>query len=369
MAKINARSPYYIYLNESGLTSASLSIWIYTGTQGSRPTIATYILDTTAVKNIVNIEIAELVRDYITYNADDYETEIVWVDYQIQKVVSGSVIVLPIVQLKGFYGYGYFEEGVNPQNDNGVLQSNKTILKLDDAPAILPIDTSKVFRVDYYHNNKEVYSEDIVPSSTSDTQIKYISNTVNGADEFRDRVNLDFGIFEGSICLDAFLDSNTTFPVDTIYINSDDGVDLIKVENITECKYEPYKLSFINKFGALQNVWFFKRSNKQLSTKKEDFKRNTLVGNSYAIDRHQQKNLYKMGTEKMDLNTGFYPEEYNEVFKEMQLSEDCWIEIDDKVLPVNISDSSFSYKTSLNDKLINYTVKIDFAFDTINNIR
>ena len=368
MAKINARSPYYIYLNESGLTSANLSIWIYTGTQTtSRPTIATYILDATAVKNIVNVEIAELVRDYITYNAD--ETEIVWVDYQIQKVVDGSVIALPIVQLKGFYGYGYFEEGVNPQNDNGLLQSNKTIVKLDDAPAILPIDTSKVTSVDYYHNNQEVYSENISPSSTSDTQIKYISNTVSGADEFRDRVYLDNGTFEGNICLDAFLDSNKTFPVDTIYINSDDGVDLIKVENITECKYEPYKLSFINKFGALQNVWFFKRSNKQLSTKKEDFKRNTLVGNSYAVDRHQQKNLYKMGTEKMDLNTGFYPEEYNEVFKEMQLSEDCWIEIDDKVLPVNISDSSFSYKTSLNDKLINYTVKIDFAFDTINNIR
>jgi hypothetical protein len=45
------------------------------------------------------------------------------------------------------------------------------------------------------------------------------------------------------------------------------------------------------------------------------------------------------------------------------------MEIDGNVLPVNVSDSSFSYKTSLNDKLINYTIKIDFAFDTINNIR
>ena len=370
MAKINVRSPYYVYYNESNLESAILSLWIYKGMQGTlRPVIPTYVLNANAVNFTVNFEIAELVRDYMDYNAEDYETEIVWVDYQIRKVVAGTSTELPIVLNRGFYGYGYFEEGVNPQNNNGVLQSNKTIVKLGDAPAILPIDTSKVFRVDYYHNNKEVYSETFTPTNLSATQIKYISNTVSGADEFKDRVNLDFGIFEGSICLDAFLDSHTTFPVDTIYINSYDGVDLIKVENITECKYEPYKLSFINKFGALQDVWFFKRSNKQLSTKKEDFKRNTLIGNSYAIDRHQQKNLYKMGNEKMDLNTGFYPEEYNEVFKEMQLSEDCWIEIKDKVLPVNISDSSFSYKTSLNDKLINYNIKIDFAFDTINNIR
>jgi hypothetical protein len=369
MAKINVRSPYYVYLNISKLESATLSLWIYTGTQGSRPVNATYVLNANAVNFTVNFEIAELVRDYMTYNADDYETEVVWVDYQITKLVSGNISTDAIVLNKGFYGYGYFQEGVNPQNDSGLLQSNLTVVKLDDAPVVLPIDTSKVSTVQYYSENQEVYEENFIPTTTSSTQIQYVSNTVNGTDEFADRVYRDNGTFENSICLHEFLDTNITFPVDTIYINSDDGVSVVKVQNITECKYDPYKLSFINKFGALQNLWFFKRSNKQLSTKAEDFKRNTLVANSYDVDKHQQKNLYKMGNEKMDLNTGFYPEEYNEVFKQMQLSEDCWIEIDNVVLPVNVSDSSFSYKTSLNDKLINYNIKIDFAFDTINNIR
>jgi len=305
----------------------------------------------------------------MTYNADDYETEIVWVDYQIRRTAGGVSGFLPLVENKAFYGYGYFKEGINPQNDSGLLQSNLTVVKLDDAPVVLPIDTSKVSTVQYYSENQEVYEENFIPTTTSSTQIQYVSNTVNGTDEFTDRVYRDNGTFENSICLHEFLDTNITFPVDTIYINSTEGVSVVKVQNITECKYDPYKLSFINKFGALQNLWFFKRSNKQLSTKAEDFKRNTLVTNSYDVDKHQQKNLYKMGNEKMDLNTGFYPEEYNEVFKQMQLSEDCWIEIDNVVLPVNVSDSSFSYKTSLNDKLINYNIKIDFAFDTINNIR
>jgi hypothetical protein len=370
MAKINVRSPYYVYYNLSKLESAELRLWIYTGTQTtSRPTTPTYILNANAVNFTVNFEIAELVRDYMTYNADDYETEIVWVDYQIRRTASGVSGFLPLVENKAFYGFGYFQEGVNPQNDSGLLQSNLTVVKLDDAPVVLPIDTNKVSTVQYYSENQEVYEENFVPTTSSTTQIQYVSNTVNGTDEFADRVYRDGGTFENSICLHEFLDTNITFPVDTIYINSDDGVSVVKVQNITECKYEPYKLSFINKFGALQNLWFFKRSNKQLSTKAEDFKRNTLVANSYDVDKHQKKNLYKMGNEKMDLNTGFYPEEYNEVFKEMQLSEDCWIEIDNVVLPVNVSDSSFSYKTSLNDKLINYTIKIDFAFDTINNIR
>ena len=371
MAKINVRSPYYVYLNETLLTFATLKVWIYTGTQTtSRPTLETYNLSALAVNNTVNFEIAELVRDYITYNADDYETEIVWVDYEITKIVAGTETTLSIVQNKGFYGYGYFEQGVNPQNDSGLLQSNLTIVKLDDAPVYLPVDTSKVSNVYFYSNGEQLYEKNFSVTTGSSTQIQYVTNTINPADEFEERVLNDGGTFEGSLCLNQFLDSTALFPVDTIYVNSIDGsVDLIKVNNIDECKYEPYKLSFINKFGALQDIWFFKRSNKQLSTKKEDFKRNTLVSNSYAVDKHQQKNLFKMGTEKMDLNTGFYPEAYNEVFRQMQLSEDCWIEIDGNVLPVNVTDSSFSYKTSLNDKLINYTIKIDFAFDTINNIR
>ena len=369
MAKINVRSPYYVYYNLNNLESATLKLWIYTGTQGSSPVTPTYVLSASAVNFTVNFEIAELVRDYMTYNADDYETEVVWVDYQITRTVSGNSGNLPLVENKAFYGYGYYQEGINPQNDSGLLQSNLTVVKLDDAPVYLPIDNSKVSNVSFYSEGQEVYQTTVTSTNNSETQIQYITNTVSPADEFEDRVLDDDGTFEGSLCLSEFLDTTTLFPVDTIYINSDDGVSVVKVENITECKYDPYKLSFINKYGALQNLWFFKRSNKQLSTKAEDFKRNTLVANSYAFDKHQVKNLYKMGNEKMDLNTGFYPEEYNEVFKQMQLSEDCWIEIDNVVLPVNVSDSSFSYKTSLNDKLINYNIKIDFAFDTINNIR
>ena len=53
----------------------------------------------------------------------------------------------------------------------------------------------------------------------------------------------------------------------------------------------------------------------------------------------------------------------------MQLSEDCWIEIKNQTLPINVSSSSLAFKTQLNDKLINYTIDIEFAYDTINNIR
>ena len=75
MAKINVRSPYYVYFTASKLESAELSIWIYSGTQtGSRPVTPTYVLNALAVNSTVNFEIAELVKDYMTYEANEYET-------------------------------------------------------------------------------------------------------------------------------------------------------------------------------------------------------------------------------------------------------------------------------------------------------
>jgi hypothetical protein len=50
-------------------------------------------------------------------------------------------------------------------------------------------------------------------------------------------------------------------------------------------------------------------------------------------------------------------------------SEDIWITEGSNTLPVAIKDSSFTYKTHLNDKLVNYTVQFDYAFDGINTVR
>ena len=372
MSKINTRSPYYITLTAPKLSSVNFDIWIYTGTKITDRTSGNlFRLSSTAIANTVTVEISELVSDYILSSFNGvYDSEIVWVDYRSQSVISGTAqAYTTFTTLKGFNGYGFFEDGANPQNLQSLLQSNTTILKLDDAPVNLAVDTSITTSVAFYANNEQVYTKTIASSNESDNQIEYVTNTTNGADDFEQRVLLDGGTFEGSMCLQEFTDDFTIFPVDTIYIDGTNGIEVVKVDNIQECKYQPYKVTFINKFGALQDLWFFKRSNETLTTKTEDFKRNIVVNGAYDTSRHQQKVLTKNGNEKLTLNTGYYPESYNDVFKQMQLSEDNWIEINNKTLPINVSGSSLAFKTQLNDKLINYTVEIEFAYDTINNIR
>ena len=370
MSKINARSPYYVSLTATNLTQVDMELYVYTGTQTTDRTNL-FTLTSFAISNVVTFEISEIVRDYILNTFDgDYATANVWVDYRTTNYIQGSAQTpSAYTQLTGFDSYGFYEDGANPQNDSGLLQSNTKVVKLDDAPATIPVYTEITNRVSYELNGELVYTKAITSSNENNEQVEYVTNTINGSDEFEDRVVQDGGTFEGSSCLEQFANDFTLFDFDTIYIDTDSGVIKLTVDNIEECKYDPYKITFVNKFGALQDIWFFKRTNEVLTTKTEKFKRNIVVAGSYDTSRHQQKILTKNGSEKLTLNTGFYPEEYNEVFKQMQLSEDCWIEINSQTLPINVSSSSLNYKTHLNDKLINYTIEVDFAFDTINNIR
>ena len=170
MSKINVRSPYYIHDTVSNLTTDRIDIYIYTGTQTtSRPTTATYSLSSNAIDDKVTFEISELIKDYFENDFDgDYASDFYWVDYEIFRSVSGGTGVSQgIVQLRAFYGYGYYEEGVNPQNDSGLLQTNTKIVKLDDAPAVIPVDTSNTSQVTYELNGELVYTKAIASSTSS----------------------------------------------------------------------------------------------------------------------------------------------------------------------------------------------------------
>ena len=149
--------------------------------------------------------------------------------------------------------------------------------------------------------------------------------------------------------------------------------DVINVETLQECKYEPKKVTFVNKYGALQDMYFFKKSVEKMNVKKESYKSNILNVSTYNSSNHVYRDFNVVGKESITLSSGFLSEEYNEVFKQMMLSEKVWVtNITDKgeqVLPINVKTSNITYKTSLNDKLVEYTFDFDNSFNVINDIR
>lgn len=370
MSKINVRSPYYIYITEANLDSVKLELYVYTGTQGTRGAID-YTINSTAVGDKITFEISELVRDYIENTFDgSYTSSAVWVDYQITRTVSGAAQTPEaFVQLTGFDGYGYFSEGANPQNTQTILQSNKTIYKYSDAPLRLPAHVTTSTDFTFLQDGSSIYNTTLTASTNSDNTIRYVSSEATGIQSWQDRVLLDTGTVESLGCVEDLLKDVDLYGVDTIYVDNGTTIEVYNVENIEECLDTPYKLTFVNKFGALQDLWFFKRSTLSMNTSQQTYKSNLVVDGSYSINQHQKSILTKQGNESLTLNSGFYSEDNNEVFKQLFLSEQVWIDYDSETLPVNITSSNLVHKTRLKDKLISYEINLEFSNDTINNIR
>jgi hypothetical protein len=378
MSKINVRSPYIIYdnstFNSAKLESATLYLWIYTGNSSATiPTTSTYSLFSTAIDGEVTFEISELVRDYVENNFDgNYDSNIVWVNWGISRLYVGSTTPLPFDQqtLAAFDGYGYFEEGTNPQNDSIVLQSNDFIYTNDLSSITIPVHVSENVDVTYLKDNEPIFTKTLTSSTNSADQIQYVSNSSLGYEAFYNRVITDGGTIESLGCVKEIADDyHDDLDADEIYVAKLGGVEVIKIEEIKECKYDPYKITFVNKYGALQDIWFFKKSNLSMKTKQENYKANIVSAGSYSVNERQNYIFNKTGTETLKLNTGFYPESYNEVFRQLSLSEEVWIVYENQTLPINIVSSNLNYKTSRNDKLINYTIDVEFSNDKINNIR
>tara|TARA_R110000851_G_scaffold58438_2_gene135695 strand:+ start:91 stop:1230 length:1140 start_codon:yes stop_codon:yes gene_type:complete len=379
MAKINVRSPYFVNIATTNLTSAKIEIEIYTGVaNASWQSTPQYTLTSTAINAKINFEIAELIKDYIpaefdgtypdTNLADDYTT--MYVDYRITEYIS-TVAQTPVDTLgvRAFYGYGFFEDGANPQLLQGYLQSNTTILKSDDDALRIPVDNENTTSVAFFYQNEQIHTWTPTAGLKIQDQIAYVSTASADVDNYRERVIASGGTFEDNPCLQDFLRNETIYPVDEVIINAVEGVTVLNIENIEECKYTPYKLTFINKFGAYQDIWFFKNSKLAMTTTEERYKSNILTNGTYNTYDPQIKLITKNGNQTLTLNSGYYPESNNEIFRQLFLSEKVWIEYKTKTLGVTIETKNINYKTSLTDSLINYTIDVSFAFDTINNIR
>ena len=389
--KINLRSPYYIKVSKTALTSVELKLYIYTGTFTANGSVAAGTLRYTINKKplgsnaYVVFEVSELVRDYLDVEFNgDYNSESVWLN-AIATVTggSGSVTVTPD-NTNGFIGldgYGYFEEGANPTLSTTALQSNNSIIALDDNLFRVPVFVAGTESVSLLYKGEVKQTIDLSSASVDETteQIRYISANSTGSgdvtyDSFQERVLNDGGTFEGSSCLSEFLDSISIGLIDEVYVASASGVEVFKVKTLEECLYTPIKVTFVNKFGAFQDLIFFKKSIDKTSVKGEEFK--TAVFDqatlTYKTYQHQRTQFMVQGTDSITMNTGYISEDYNKVIEQLMLSEQVWatfITDSEEVRPLVPKTKSFTHKTQLNDKLIDYTIEFDIANNKINNIR
>jgi hypothetical protein len=96
----------------------------------------------------------------------------------------------------------------------------------------------------------------------------------------------------------------------------------------------------------------------------------TITYNQYSTNAHTRQSYNANATESITLNSGFVDECSNSSYEELMVSEYIWmVDAADTIYPVNLTESSFTKKTKLNDKLINYTMSFDISAKLVNNIR
>jgi hypothetical protein len=331
MANIALRNPQFksVIIPASGVLSTICEVTI-DGT-----------LRYTLVKNVqpsttINFDIAELARDYIEIA---YQTDYVPQTVDIETTLTnkdglngtGSTVDIPTtITDRGFEAYGTFEEGVNPE------------VPFRTAPTyLIPTTDTSTFTI-FAPNN----TAGIIPNITSLNGLAVTPYTIS--------------------------DTSVT-TVDSVVCN---------IKRIDCTKYGiGNKITYINKYGVQQDLWFFLKETRNLARTNEGYKSNTITypstGATYSIQDAPNKVFNTQGKQTHTLSSGYYPEFANQQFEELLLSEYVWFHKPTSgigvgtyiVVPVKVKTSSMAFKTSVNDRLIEYTIEFEEAFDYINNIR
>ena len=331
MANLALRNPQFksIAIPASGVLSTVCTVTI-DGT-----------LRYTLVKNVqpsttINFDIAELARDYIEI---EYQSTYVPQTVAIVTVLTNKdglngtgsdVGSATTITDKGFEAYGVFTEGVNPEVPFG--------------------------------RTKPTYLIPINETTTPDTFTILAPNNQTGKIP-------SITALSGLVA--------TSFTASDTSITNVDGV-VCNIKRIDCTKYgEGNRIIYINKYGAQQDLWFFLKETRNLARTNEGYKSNTITypsgGAGYSIQDAPNKVFNTQAKQTHTLSSGYYPEFANEQFEELLLSEFIWWSTFKKgsgvIIPVKVKTSSVAFKTSVNDRLIEYTIEFEEAFDYINNIR
>lgn len=335
MATILLRSPYYethsqAYVNPDVAKSATL-VLLVDGTQITSMSKDTVLSGTSGQETgTVAFEIADLCRDYIdvTFN-NSYTSQTIAITGtltfksetvdDINTGTSASTVGTPVsIVHTGLDGYYEFMEGLGTGQNSAKTVASSDVLQ-DNTQLYYPDNTAGV--IPYWSGSAIVYD------TFSSSAISHITQS-------------------------------TTFTINRV------------------CnKHTAYKVTFVNKYGALQDFYFNGKTTENINVNKTTFKRN--IANSsfeYNKQKHSIRQFNTLANEKLILNTP--PMSYdnvNEAIKQLLVSEQVWIRKEEggseQTIPINITDTQQTFKTGVNDKIVQYTITAEYAFDMISNIR
>lgn len=138
--------------------------------------------------------------------------------------------------------------------------------------------------------------------------------------------------------------------------------------------FEPIRLCWLNQWGAWDYYTFTMKSSKMISTKGSTYEQleGTWNQETYRVNgfRGGKKSFRVNATEKITMNTDFVSENESVWFEELINSPEVYIlegfqtdannpALNNYVIPVRLTTSSYTRKTVANDKIMQYTFEVE----------
>jgi len=352
------RSPHYVNtpFNFESTTSATINLFVWNGLLSAVPSQPTYTL--TKVRPTVNYaefntDLANLVKEKLdglpnlvltnpTNIIDSDDDGVKWFKWVASYTDPQETIPDIEDTLIATEGFGYYLEGVNPTKPSDNVLTNGELRKVSrDGFILLPFfNNGTITDIDIVSSGGQINANQVITASDdSNKAVQYLSVDVSQA---------------------------TTDTSIAVTFNPLGNTVNYQIED--ECRYTPLQVVFKNKYGVYECMTLFKKSNNTLNVESDDFTNAYISAGSYSTMSHQRQRINIQGTETVSVQSGYISEQENELYKEALLSDKIFFYVDGEFVPVNIKSSSLEFKTRINDRLVNYQIEFEYAFNIIQNV-
>ena len=365
-------------LTNDDLTYMSLNLKIWAGALSSLPAANNYVLSKTySIDEVINFEVSDLVRSEFSHDFDIYtETgftqspygEVLWVNATGDWTYSDNgAAPTTAPHTTGTANAFLTTKGWTNWNNLHNDQYNTTLL----AVARKRYVKSGNYEVLGVYNN----ATNLIAKATilwNDNSEADITKTLTFSNYTQDAVvyigvgpqNIeDNGLLPASVKPSQHTDGDY---YDIILKNSAGAaISTIRYELTCEPKYTPYQVAFINRYGVADFITFFKASTEQGNFTSESYKRSIyqdgFTAASTQVGQSQSFNTNSRNT--ITMNTGWVEEAYADVVEDILMSDTIAVLLDGSWVSVQPQRGSVDYYKEVNQKMINYTMTFDIAFN------
>jgi len=325
---------------------SNLNLYNWEGDINSIPAVPSYSLSKTVLQlgqSVINFDINELAKTSIQPTIANYTLsglqpipsgQSCWTYYDSDSYDGEDLVYNKDGAFLCVYGYGYFQELYNPTTESNVLINNNSHVHLRG-----------------YDNRVHFLTRGLTSLFVNEVEVTVTANEDLNTENIMS-INLND--------YDASVDS---IVIDFVYEDEERTL-VYSVKN--ECKYEVVNCVFINKYGMPQSFFFTKALKETDEIESSEYRGLISDFGVYNSTSHTYKTFNSNGRTKKSCNTDYLSENENETFRQLMLSESIWLIENGIINPVTIDKKTIEYKTSLVNKLIQYTIDFQYSFDIIN---